>query len=393
MDLAEGQGLFDSERKLQILIVGDTVGGLTLANLLQKRGYDPLVVRTDTDRSPSQLTTLWNVGVRVLQRVGINRQQRSKMVEVAGLYILSKTTSDQLKNIDADTEYPNPTVFSTAELRGTLHEQFGGNLTREKDVASLSDREDSVTVRFDDGVAESFDLVVNAGDLGLLESSFDTAPEVRNPSLSQIELPTPIDHDRRATLIEGWIDDVLVQQIPSPGTRESAVLRMTSPNDSIPVEAVVTRWRRQTCAKPINQSERTRRSREIAVDRTVAHGNTEDASRWADGRQVFLSPAAVGLTPASGFHIGFGIEDAWVLADEITHARGSAATVGNRFARRRRNRLATIRNRAIAANPIHAYPVRDTEPFETLTAFRSVCLGAFCATELAELQELSGFGS
>ncbi len=387
-----GQELFDSERELQILIVGDTIAGLTLATLLQQRGFDPLVLRTGTDRSPSKLTTLWHAGVRLLQRVGIDRQQLAEMMDVVDLFVLPKATGDQLTNVDTETEYPNPTVFSTAELRDTLHKQFGGNLTREKDIASLSARDDSVNVQFEDGVAEAFDLVVNAGTKGLLDPSFDTDPGVRNPSLRQIELSTPIDHDRRATIIEGWIEDVFVQQLPSPGNRESAILRLTSPNDSISLETVVPRWRRQTGAKPISQSQRTPRSREIAVDRAVALGTKEDASQWAEGRQVFLSPAAVGLPPASGFHIESGIEDAWVLADEITHARDSTATIGNRFARRRRNRLTTLRNRAITASGKHAYPVRDTEPFETISAFRSVCLGSFCATELTELQEESSFG-
>lgn len=393
MDLAAEQGLFDSERKLQILIVGDTVGGLTLASLLRKRGFDPLVLRTGADWSPSKLTTLWDAAVRVLQKIGIEGQHLENMVALDDLFVLTKTDGDQLKKVDTNTKYPSPTVFSTAELRDTVHNQFSDDRIREKDITSLSNRGESVTAQFGDGVKESFDLVVDAGYRRLLDPAVGTDSEVTNTDLVQIELTTPIGYHRRGTLIEGWIDDVLMQQIPTPGNRETALLRMTSRKESIPVETMVTEWRRRTGANLSKQSERTPRSREMAIDWTITPGTTADASRWADGRHLFLSAAAIGLPPASGFHIGSAIGDAWVLADEIVHASGSPATVGTRFARRRQNRLIRIRNRAIAASSIHAYPVRDTEPFETVTAFRSVSLGSFCATELAELQEGSAFGS
>lgn len=387
-----GQGLFDSERQLQILIVGDSIAGLTLAILLKKRGFDPLVLQTATDHTSSKLTTLWNPIVRLLQRVGVDHQDLENVVELADLCVISNATDGQLEKVDADTNYTHSIVFPTSELNDTLHTQFADDRFLKKAIASLSDREDSVTVQFDDGVAESFDLVVNAGSKGLLDPSGKT-DEVKDTHFMQAELITPIDHDRRRTTIEGWIDNVLVQQIPSPESPESAVLRMTTRKDSIPVETVVRRWRRRTAEEPLGQAEKTAWDEQVVVDRTGTPKIKGNMHRWADGRQVVLPSAAVGFPPASGFHIGFGIEDARVLADEITHASDSPATIGNRFADRRRNRFNTIRNRAITVSPIHSYPVEDTEPFKTVTAFRSVCLGTFCATELTDLQEHSDVGS
>jgi 2-polyprenyl-6-methoxyphenol hydroxylase-like FAD-dependent oxidoreductase len=390
MDQAEvGQELFDSTRQLQILIVGDSIAGLTLARLLQQRGFDPLVLQTGTNQTLSTLTTLWNPGVRLLQRVGIDQHEMENVGKLENLLVRSNTTDETLEAVEADTDYPPPLVLSTTELHDTLHEQIGNGRYLGKEIASLSDRDDSVTVQFDDGVAESFDLVVNAGNRSLLEPSFKSDPGARNVPLAQVELTTPVSHDRRRTVIEGWIDDVLVQQIPSPEASESAVLRMTSRNDTIPVGSVVTRWRRRTAVEPLDQSAGTPRTRTVGVDRRVTLGTDSEERWWADGRRVFLSAAAVELPPASGFRIGFGIADGWVLADEIAHASDSPATIGIRYASRRRNRFDTIRNRAGAVSSIHSYPVCETEPLKTVTAFRSVCLGTFCTAELADLQAQS----
>lgn len=381
------QGLFDSERQLQILIVGDTIPGLTLAILLQKHGFDPLVLTTDTVRKPSELTTLWNAGVRVLLKIGNDQSYQETLVELDYLLVLSNSPDTRLKKISADAEYPHPTVFSTAELSDALHRQFDNDRTRDKGIGSLTARQDSVDVKFDDGVRESFDIVVNAGNTDLFDPSFKTDSVNRKSSLFQSEIAAPIDPERRSTLIEGWIDDVLVQQIPSPDGSDSAVLRMTRRKDTIPVDTVVTRWRQLTDAEPFSLSEKPHRNGVMNLDRTVELGNRGATSRRANGRLVFLSPAAFAFPPASGFHVGCGIEDAWVLADTITNASGSPAKIGNQFEIRRRNRINAIRNRAFSVSSTHPYPVRKTEPFASVTAFRSACLGSFCAAELSELQE------
>ena len=389
-----GRELFDSERSLQILIIGDTIPGLTLARFLQKHGFDPLVSTENTVRSPSELTTLWNKGVRLLSSVGIDRECFRGMLELEALLGLSSDIDFRLERINPDFDYPHPTVFSTAALRDALHAQVGDGRIRPKGVTTLSTRPDSIDVLFDDGVRESFDLVVSAST-NPLESQFDSSHLSSPTTLYQHELPATIDRNRRTTVIEGWIDDVLVQQIPSPQSTESAVLRMTARKDTIPVNHVVTQWQQWTDAELFNQRDEPQRNEENIQkiqQQTGEFANGNTSSRWADGRRMFLSPRALKFAPASGFSVGFGIEDAWVLADEIYHANGDPVAIGNRFARRRRDRVATIRQRAIAVTSTHPYPVRGTEPFESVTALRTACLGSFCATDLTELQEQGRLG-
>jgi 2-polyprenyl-6-methoxyphenol hydroxylase-like FAD-dependent oxidoreductase len=108
---------------------------------------------------------------------------------------------------------------------------------------------------------------------------------------------------------------------------------------------------------------------------------------WADGRVAYCGSAAFPVTPATGLQTVLAIEDAWVLADELSGRQESAADVVKTYGQRRRRRVRTIHRRSAGAHSHHSYPLAPREPLATLSQGRATALGAHCAVSLVELQD------
>jgi 2-polyprenyl-6-methoxyphenol hydroxylase-like FAD-dependent oxidoreductase len=326
----------------QILVVGDAVAGLALAVVLDCAGFDPVLVG-DADAAPiTRCSWLWPTARRLLAAVDAD---------------CDATVPDAVVVRDGDDErridpVESPALVSTADLRQTLRSALTAGTHRpNRSVATVRERADAdaLEITFDNGVRESFDLVVRTARATESGGNARQFEQVVTPA-------TPLEHslavDGSATLTEG---------LPLPDGR--ALLRTTTTeHDS--TTAVLAHWQEAlpNVLGPTDAGATEPTVRQVSVDGSIAeHG---------DGRVARCGPAATSLAPATTRRATVAVEDAWVLTDELVGGPPSIPAAVDAYRRRRGRRLDGLFDAADAATAER--PIDG--PLATVTGLRRAAL-------------------
>jgi len=363
----------------QVLVAGETLSGLALAFLLQRAGYDPILVGP-RDPPRSQLTHLSPPAVRLLDAIGVGD---------AVLDCGRPVTTVSVRRIDgrnhgtsvwqSDPETPAPVAVRTRDLRRVFRDRLSPDVLREgRSVGAISDGEGGLEVAFDDGVREWFDVVVAAGRIDpptRAEWAETTADPGADPELTQYETAIETARGGSDRIHDVWTADALLQSIPRPDDR-SDLLRVTAVGEVDRSRLRVSEKRRRLPFDPAEAMDAVADAPALTV-RQAGTRNEGLLSRWGSGRVLRCGPAALPVAPASGLRSVLGLEDARVLAEELVYGPRSTSDVVDNYARRRRTRVLEIRRRAtdiVSRSPCFL-PETLSPPLPVTSDMRAVALG------------------
>lgn len=358
----------------QILVVGTTPVGVTLTLLLGAAGYEPVLVSNGNAPSASHRTYLSPAALEVLGALGLGTRLYDRGRPVDGVTVRRIDTSGSADPIDVvtagapDRRRAPAVVVSTPVLLRTLRDRVPTAATvQDRAVDSISRRAAGVTVTFDDGVRESFDVVVGVGRRSEpLRSGGDGV----DTAFRQYETVTGSVPDRRRVQ-DVWAPAAVAQRLPG-GTDERDLVRITLPVDSgdgRDARGVFSnlRWVPDSGAFDRRQ----------VLQRRLPDGDLP-VEWWGDGRVAWCGPAACPAAPAAGVGQSLGITDALGLVSALTRG-ASASTAVEAYAAARARRLDELRRAATRGSRVSGARGTDT-PFDSLRVLRAIALEPFFGT-------------
>jgi 2-polyprenyl-6-methoxyphenol hydroxylase-like FAD-dependent oxidoreductase len=361
---------------LSVLVIGGGIGGLTAAMALRHRGHRVTIIEKDPT---------WSVyGVGIIQQANVVRAMAQ--LDLLRDYLDAGFAFDRV-----DVYLPNgacvakiPTPRLVKELPGNvgigrraLHKVLGdraiaaGAQVRLGITAeSLDDGGSDVHVRFSDGSAERFDMVIGADGLYSTTRStiFPDAPQPQfvGQSVWRYNFPRPADIDCLC-VYEGPIGLGFV-----PLSQELMYMYVTTPEPGNP------RYPREglACAMQAKLEQFPGRVAQFAAqitnDDEVVYKPLEWLlleGPWHKGRIVLLGDAVHATTPHLGQGAGMAIEDSIVLAEELAnHAELESAFSAYRARRFERCKYIVEASRAISYGQTGQGP-RIDQPTATQAMF------------------------
>lgn len=333
--------------ELRVLIVGGGVAGLTLAALLEQRGFTPLVVEAVREYADAGYSIgLWPAGSRILKGLKLFTKLCDVGVECSR-YIIANERGDTLHSFSFDplTSRYGPLVeLSRSQLieilRSAVDEQhirFGVT------VRHIAETPDGVVTEFDDGSAEVFDVVVGCD--GIRSS-------VRRLTFGDVQVDycgvagwafwLPPDFVPPPEIVEYWGAGKFVGMYPAR-RRFCAVVAMHCPlGTPDPVDTRTERVRGAFAGfggiVPWVLRELPQPERMVPVDFSDIR-----TDQWTRGRVVLIGDAVHAIPPTARMGASMAMESAAVLAEELcrTDSKFLAACL-QQYASRRRARLDRI---------------------------------------------------
>lgn len=362
--------------RLDILVIGGGIGGLTSAIALRGRGFNVTVIEKDPT---------WSVyGVGIIQQGNVIRAMAE--LGLVDDYIAAGVGFDKVAvhapNGMLVAEVPSPRLVDAypANLgvgRRALHKVLGDRaLAAGAEIRlgitaeAIADDGRGVTVRFSDGSEDRFDLVIGADGLNsqVRATLFPEAgePEFTGQSVWRYNLPRPAGMDA-LHVYNGPVGAGLV-----PIGQELMYMYLTTPapgNPRYEREGLAAAMREKVPA-PLGEL-----AAQIIDDDAVVYRPLEVVlveGPWHEGRVVLLGDAVHASTPHLGQGAGMAIEDSLVLADELArHDTPEAAFAAYRERRFERCRFIVEKSLAICHGQLGKAPPVDNASM-TAEMFRFV---------------------
>ena len=359
----------------QILVVGTTPVGVTLTLLLCAAGYEPVLVSHDNTPNTSQRTYLSPAALEVLDTVGLGTRIHDRGRPVDGVTVRRIDTSrsvdprDEVTAEAPDRKRAPAVVVSTPLLLRTLREEVPTAATvQDRAVDSISRRAAGVTVTFDDGVRESFDVVVGVERRSEpLRSGGDGV----DTAFRQYE--TIIDGvPERRRVRDVWAPEAVAQRLPG-GPDERALVRIT-----LPVHSGGGGDAREIFSNLQWVPDSGAFDRRQMLQRQLPDSGLP-GKWWGDGRVAWCGPGACPAASAAGVGQSLGITDALGLVSALTR-EVSASTAVEAYATARAQRLDELR-RTVSRDTSRVAVTRGTDtPFDSLRVLRAIALEPFFGT-------------
>jgi len=329
------------------LIVGGGIGGLTAGIALRKKGIDVEIIERDPD---------WTVyGVGIIQQMNVIRAM--KELDVLDQYLSRASGFDsttlfvgpgghQEAKFDtpklAGPDYPSNAGIRRTDLQKVLAEgaaAAGAKIRLGLTVADMADDGAGVDVTFSDGSSGRYDIVVGAD--GVFSNTRQTLmPDAPKPNYTgqwvwRYNMPRPADLDG-IHIFAGPFNGGFVPITPE---LMYVFLLSTEPDTKpIPVEGAAAAMRSRANMPPPQFAAMLDN---ITDDAGVVARPLETVfieGNWHKGRVVLLGDAVHASTPHLAQGAGMAIEDALVLADELT----KAATAQDAFVAYRARRMPRV---------------------------------------------------
>lgn len=330
---------------MRILIVGAGIAGLTLAGLLARQGESPVVI----DRRPEGADlgyglALWPHGSRIFHALGVHDEFVARS-EPMRAYVARDGTGGLLTSSPVPASisaYGHLGTLPRSDLLGLIRRALDGIEVRDGvSLEGLTQTEDHVDVRLDDGTRRTFDLVVGADGIH---------SRVRELLLGRLP-----DRDTGWGCHVWWADARLVADGETTehfgagsflGTypcREHVCVIAGAPLDVLEPDKPEGRTDRLAALlKPYGVP-----VKEFLTD---LPGDNESlflwrmadvrAPRWVQARVALVGDAAAAFLPTAGIGASMALESAAVLADELTRTDTTYLPNALRlYERRRRQRV------------------------------------------------------
>ena len=354
-------------QKLNMLIVGAGIGGLSAAIAARRAGHEVLVIERDPE---------WSVyGVGIIQQSNVLRAM--DQLGVLENFLDAACGFDAVEVFAPDgtqvARIPSPRLVegkpanvgigrrALQSVLGNSAKGLGAQIRLGVTVESLSDDGAQVHVTFSDGSAAAFDLVIGAD--GVYSQVRDLIlpgaerPVFTGQAVWRYNLPRDADLDA----LRAYNGPVGVGLVPIGP--ELMYIYVTTPepdNPRYPRQglAAAMRGKLANCAPAIRAL-----AEQITDDDGVVYRPLEGMmvhGPWSKGRVGLLGDAAHATTPHLGQGAGMAIEDAIVLVDELgKHDNVEAALSAYRDRRYERCRYIVESSLAICYGQLGKGPLVD----------------------------------
>lgn len=337
--------------EMRVLIVGGGISGLTLAGLLQQRGFRPTVAeRAPEYGSVGYIIVLWPSGSRILKGLGLYRKLLDTGLPFS-TYNVWNEKGEMLRSysVESVTEKYGPMIsIYRPELINILREAVDPETIRmNTTVEKIRQSRDEVFVTFSDGREEAYDLVVGCDG-------------VRSKTRSMVFGHVPLTYSgmkgwsfwvksnlhKTAHIAEYWGTGKFLGVWPTKG-RLSVFTSIRCPEGMPePVEGRVGRI-----------EEHFKDFGGIVPD--ILAGLDDESQiycddyndlrmdKWYKGRVVLSGDSAHAVLPTAGGGVSMAIESAAVLADELSRADSKyIAQALESYESRRRPRVIKIQDQS-----------------------------------------------
>ena len=325
-----------------VLIVGGGIAGLALADYLGRQGRAPTIVeRAPEWRDGGYGIGLWEDGLAVLRDLGRLDRARELAADPDGFAV--RAGGDLLTR----TALPPGRTLLLAVHRGDLHAVLREGVPEDwvrfgTSPARIAEGPDGVRVTFEDGTAETYDLVVGADGVHstVREQCFTEWTE-RGHDTYVWSLWADQDVDVGSDMVSVW----------GRGT-EGFVARV---GDRVGFNLAA---RLDHQPEPPGRAHLRARAEGIGWKLpALLDGTDEDpffdrvrdvtCERWHTDRVVLVGDAAHAVHPISGMGASLALQDARVLAQELaTVSRSDPSGALERFEQRRRDDAKRVRREA-----------------------------------------------
>jgi 2-polyprenyl-6-methoxyphenol hydroxylase-like FAD-dependent oxidoreductase len=354
-------------KNLNVLVIGGGIGGLSAAIALCRTGHQVTVIERDPE---------WSVyGVGIIQQANVVRAMDQLGLldafldaacgfDAVEIYIPSGERVARVPTPSLVPGKPANVGIGRRALQKVLGESaraLGTDIRLGVIAQSLGEDETGVTVHFSDGGEARFDIVIGADGINSQTRSM-ILPEVAPPEFTgqgvwRYNFPRPAGLDA-LHVYNGPVGAGMV-----PMSADQMYVFATSPepgNPHYPREGLAAAMRSKlTHTAPQLQA----LAGQIIDDDQVVYRPLEGLlvrGPWHKGRVVLLGDAVHATTPHLGQGAGMAIEDAIVLADEITaHDSAEAAFAAFRDRRFERCRYIVESSLAICHGQIGKGPPVD----------------------------------
>lgn len=344
----------------QVLVVGDDPASVAAAGFLEQAGLDPVLASPPSEPIQPDILTLWRPGLVLLERLGLRRP-----VEDVGTRLDRLDCPSAGSSWTAESgESPSLIAVRRADLKRLLERRIRGRVrTADRALAEIETTKDCVDVAFEGDVVESFDAVVTT-DTALVPD-LDSERGAAAVHAWRFEWPPETEAPNDPT--ERWSDDRAAFSVPVEGDTYVRLVSATNPT------------------RPATHTDALEHHFVQLFDSSVDPfgGLSQHAIRYhqfprvvpvsvhADG-VVLIGSTTRGSLPGDCLRATLGIEDAWVLADELAYGSRDRDDALDAYERRRRRRERDLRRESVTDAATARVPDSFSPLLSQLSASRAL---------------------
>jgi len=315
------------------LVCGAGIAGPTCAYWLQRYGYSVVLAeQARTLRDGGQNVDIKGAGQRIIREMGIaektearnTNEQGQKYVDAAG-NVIARFPKGAFGTLTSDFEILRgdfaQILFEATQA--TCEYRFGTHVT------NLEEKEACISVTFNTGHLEDFELVICAEGIGSRTRKMILSEETRyrylGAYISFFKIPRQPEDDDWACTVNGK-GGTFITLRPGNDTETTVLITFLRDTSNVAGDDASDRLKLLTEAL---------RGRGTVADRILADLHTVrdfyfgpmsqvQASRWSKGRFVIVGDAAYSPTPFTGEGTALAMVGAYVLAGEISRCSNYA---------------------------------------------------------------------